>query len=145
MAANTIILKRDCQNFQGIAGGVITPGDLIKRASDDTVVVHSTARGHCQKMFALENGLYGQTISDAYAACDAVPCFVARRGDIIYARIKASENIVIGDLLESAGDGTLQELTTSALSDLEYPNSIVGYARAATNVGTVARIAVEIA
>jgi len=143
--ANRVILKRDCQEGEGIAGGAITPGHLIMRNSSNALVVHNKARGNCQKMFALENELYGGDIDTAYASGDRVPYFIPKRGDVVLCRIKASENIVIGDVLESAGDGTLQELTQTSTSDLEYPNSIVGYALEATNVSKVAKIAVEIA
>lgn len=144
--ANTVVLKRDSQEGEAKAGGAITPGDLIKRTSSDTVVVHSTAGGLCQKMFAKENELYGETISDAYASGDRVPYFIARKGDVINCRLKASENIHIGDPLISAGDGTVKlALDVSAPSTVEYPGLIVGWALEASNSASVARLAVEIA
>jgi hypothetical protein len=144
--ANCVVRKRGCQNGEGKAGGTIYPGDLIKLKSDDTFVVHPVAAGPCQKRFALENELYGKGLTDAYASGDRVPYFIAYRGDVINARLKISENIHIGDPLISAGDGTLKlALDVSAPSAVEYPELIVGWAREASFVASVARIDVEIA
>lgn len=140
--ANRVILKRDCQEGEAAAGGAITPGHLIKFNSSGALVVHATAGGNAIKMFALENELYGQSTADAYASGDRVPYFVARPGDVIQCRIKASENISVGDFLESAGDGTLQEVTSDS-ADLNNAN-VIGLALDSTNTGSVVKIAVLI-
>lgn len=143
--SNTIVLKQGCQSGEAVAGGTITPGDLIKRKNDNTVVVHSTANGWAHKMFARENELYGTSIADTYSSGDPVQYFVARRGDVINCRLKASENIHIGDPLVSAGDGTLKlAIDVSAPSAVEYPELLIGIAREASFVASVARIEVEI-
>jgi hypothetical protein len=140
--ANRVILKRDCQEGEGKAGGAITPGHLIAWNSSGDLVVHATPGGNAAKMFALENELYGQTTADAYADDDRVPFFVARPGDVVQARIKASENIAKGDYLESAGDGTLQKVTADS-ADL-YNANVIAVALDATNTGSVVKLAVQI-
>lgn len=140
--ANRVILKRGCQEGEGGAGGAITPGHLIAWNSAGALVVHATAGGNAAKMFALENELYGQTTADAFASGDRVPFFVARPGDVVQARIKASENIAVGDYLESAGDGTLQKVTADS-ADL-YNANVIGVALDATNTGSVVKLAVQI-
>lgn len=144
--ANTIILKQGCQNGEGKAGGAITPGHLLKRHTDGTLLVHATAGGCAQRIFAIEDELQGKGVTDAYSSGDRVQYFIARSGDMIQARIKASENIAIGDPLVSAGDGTLMKATTvAAPSTIEYPESIIGFALEATNTSSVVRLAIEIA
>jgi|WetSurMetagenome_2_1015567.scaffolds.fasta_scaffold257835_2 hypothetical protein len=144
-SGNTIIIKQCNQRVELTAAGTVKPGHLVMRDSNGKAVVHNKARGCAQKIFALENELYGQAITDSYASGDQVPCFIPRRGDVIMCRLKASENVAIGAWLESAGDGAVQKLTQTSTSDLEYPNSIIGYALEASNVGSEALIAVEIA
>ena len=144
MATNkTILLKGDPLRKEREAGGAITPGDLIKVGSDGKVVVHATAGGNAQRAFAIENDLAGEEIGDAYASGERVQYLVCRRGDEVMARLKASENVVVGDFLESAGDGTLQKHVVES-SGAIYVEQIVGMVLEASNVGTVARVAIEI-
>jgi hypothetical protein len=144
--ANTVILKQGCQRGEGKAGGTITPGHLIKLNSSGTLVVHSTASGIAQKRFAIENELYGKGITDNYSSGDRVQYFIGRTGDHVLARLKASENIHIGDPLVSAGNGTLMLATdVSAPSTVEYPECIIGYAGEASNSSSVALIDIEVA
>lgn len=92
------------------AAGAITPGHLIKHDANNKVVVHATAGGAAEKLFATEdvNILRGKTIDDAFATNDLVSYIPADNGDEIYAWLKGAQNVAAGDLLASAGDGTLQ-------------------------------------
>src|SRR3990167_1803540 len=133
MATNkTILLKGDPLRKEREAGGAITPGDLIKVGSDGKVVVHATAGGNAQRALAIENDLAGEEIGDAYASGERVQYLVCRRGDEVMALLKASENVVVGDFLESAGDGTLQKHVVES-SGAIYVEQIVGMVLEASN------------
>lgn len=110
MASNRIALITNGRLSEEIAAGAITPGHLLQMsAGADTVIVHGTEGGYAERMFALEDALQGNTIATAYTSGDRVTLFHAVPGDVVYAFIKAGENIAIGDKLISAGDGTLIE------------------------------------
>lgn len=142
-AARTIILKGDPIRKERAAGGTITPGDLIELMSTGAMRRHSTAAGNAQSSFALEDDLQGNEIGDDYSSGQRVQMAVFHTGMEVNARLKASENVAIGDLLESAGDGTLRKMALDSTSTYFY-NQLVAIALEASNVGTVARIAVEI-
>jgi hypothetical protein len=103
--------------------------------------------------FAVEDELQGGSIDDAYAASSRVQVWTPQRGDVVYALLKDGQNVVIGDLLESAGDGTLQKWVadtwTSQNVGTIYGQVIVGTALEAVDLSNsavaVGRIKVKIA
>lgn len=116
MASNdtpkTVLLKGDPLAGEALAGGAISPGDLIAKNSAGAVVVHGTASAKTAKLIARELEITGKGLSDNYASADQVIYWNARSGDEYYMFLQAGEDVAIGDLLESAGDGTLQAVTT---------------------------------
>lgn len=95
-----------CQH-EAEALGAITPGYLIERAAGG-VQAHSTAGGPANLHFANEYGMTGRTIDDAYAADDQVVFTTYSPGSGVYALVAAGAAAISeGDLLASAGDGTL--------------------------------------
>lgn len=145
MSNNTIKIKKysDIINEYD-AQAPITPGMVIILNSSNKVQAHNVAGGNVAPiMFALEDELQGNSIDDDYAADDKVQCWVTGRGDEVYA-ILADDTaaVVIGDLLESNGDGYLKK----HVSDVEsfesaepgsitvYPNQIVGVALEAVDL-----------
>lgn len=107
----TVLLKGSPVGCEALAGGAITPGHLIQLGSAGTLTVHSSAGLFTPVYIARENELIGNGISDAYASGDTVPYWHCKPGDEIYALVPASAAaIVIGDFLESAGDGTLRKV-----------------------------------
>jgi len=148
MAYNTIMLKSLAQNrLEKVAAGAITPGHLVKVTSSDAFIVHPTVGGAVIPIFALEDELQGKVITDAYASTDRVQANICQRGDEVNAILATSQTIIIGDYLESAGDGTLAKAQAQgSVSDGEsYPNRIVATAtEAVTTTGAVARICVRI-
>lgn len=106
--AQTIAVKHEGRYFlkERSAAAVITPGDLVESDGAGGVQVHSTVGGEGQRAFALENDLIGKGIDDDYAASDSVRYGVFPRGAEINAN--GSEAISEGDLVESAGDGTVR-------------------------------------
>jgi hypothetical protein len=129
MAKNTIKVKKYGDHIEEItAAGTITPGMLIEEGSGGTVVAHNSAGQNAIPMFALEDELQGNGVADDYSSGDKVQCWYPYRGDQVYCILADGEDIAIGDLLESAGDGTVQEHTASSAGAVEYPLAIIGQA-----------------
>lgn len=157
MAKNTITLKLRGQALrkEALAGGTITPGHLVQRTSSNTFVVHPNAASNAVPLFATEDDLQGKDIGDDYSSGEQVQANFFAQGEEVYAWLDGeSVAVVIGDPLESAGDGTLVKHTppdlevSGAAPDLQL-NQIVGYALEAVDLsdsGTAdGRIEIEIA
>ena len=132
MAKNTIIVKaydqvRDEKTATAVA---ITPGHLIERISTDLVQAHSIAGGPVNPWFAIEDAYQGKKITDDYAVSVIIFMWKPRPGDQIYAIADSGGAIVIGDFLESAGDGTLRRVgdIPSSAGVLELEGSIIAVA-----------------
>lgn len=111
--ANTILLKGRGIRKEAVAAGTITPGDLLTINSSGLLVRHATAGGAAAPLFAVENDIVGATIDDDYVTNDYVQSEYMYSGCSVLANVAAAASaIVIGDLLESAGDGTLRKATT---------------------------------
>lgn len=129
MALATIQLKGTGVSKEYDAGGVIRPGHLIALAADGDVDVHGGAGLNAVKMFALENELVGDGILVAYAAAERVKCWFPAPGSEVLAVLAASAAaIVIGDFLESDGDGTLRIATADAATDTAQRVAMVAQA-----------------
>lgn len=129
--ANTILLKgRDkVTRKEYVAGTAVNPGYLLALAADGEVDPHAAAAGNQSSIFAFENELAGEEITDAYGVGDQVLCMVCAPGVEILAVLAANAAaIVIGDYLESDGDGTLRVLTTAAATPETARRSVVGMA-----------------
>lgn len=108
----TVILKRyNNVQFEAIAHEAITPGSLVEVMSTGKIKNHATAQGNAIPYFVIEDAIMGKTIDDNVAQGDLARVMVAGRGDEVYAILDTSQTIVVGDLLASAGDGTLEEFT----------------------------------
>jgi hypothetical protein len=131
------------------SGSAIVPGMLVEEVAGGTVQEHSTAAANAQKLFALANIANGGTIDDVYAVGETVRYGAAHSGQKAFALVAASAiAIVRGDVLESAGDGTVRKATADAATDTSQRDSIVGYAREAVDNsggGTTARLRIRVA
>lgn len=113
MSYNTIKVKKYSDVIEEFeAGGTIYPGMLVELNSDNEVIAHDSAGGRALTMVALENELEGQDIDTAYAEGDPVQVWVPYRGDNAYMVLADGQNIAVGDMLESAGNGYLRKLNT---------------------------------
>jgi hypothetical protein len=130
MAFNTIKLKKYLDVIiERVAAEEITPGHLIELTSSNTVKKHATAGSTvAPKMFALEDELQGRGIDTVYDAADPVQCWIAQPGECVYAILADNCNIVIGDKLESKGDGTLREWTPLDSEAAGHEHSLVAIA-----------------
>ncbi len=132
MAYNTIKIKKYSDVIEeATAAAPFTPGHLIEFTSAGKVRAHSTATGTALPMFALEDELQGKGITEAYSTDNLVQCWIAGRGDMVYALLNSGESVTAGDFLESAGNGNLQALTTGTpiAQAVETVNASGGTAR----------------
>lgn len=116
MARNRIDLKPYNDNYEErLASGVIIPGMLLERDSDNKYKAHSVALGAAEKLFAREDDKQGKTIDDSYAIGKRVSAFFCISGDEVNAIFTTGIAVAIGDKLESAGDGRLQLFTSGVV------------------------------
>jgi len=120
MAYRRIHSKGDYTYEEIEAGGTITPGHLLLLESTNKVISHNEVGGRSEVMFALENVLYGKSVSDDYSSGELCCLMLPRKGCEVCARLKTGQTCVIGDELVSAGDGTLQVRGTGASGVTEY-------------------------
>lgn len=108
----TILVRGEPSSREAIAAGAILPGHLIAMNSAGKVVVHPTAGGVAPaRYFAREEEFTDGGLDTAYASDDTVTYWACSPGDQVYALVAAAAPaIAIGDLLESAGDGTLRKV-----------------------------------
>lgn len=130
-------------------GTAIIPGMLVEETVLGTIQEHSTAAENAQRLFALTNLPIGGTIDDVYAVATTVRYGAAHRGQKVFGLLAAgAAAIVIGDALESAGDGTVRKVVTAAATADTERDSIVAYATEAVDNsggGAVARIKARVA
>jgi hypothetical protein len=136
---HSVIIKNYSNIFEEfIASEAITPGHLIELMTTGEIRKHTGSGGNVLPMFAVENELAGGGIDDAYAHEDPVSVWVPGRGSIVNALLADGQTIVIGDWLESAGNGTLTKSTAdtwaSANAGTIYGNNIVGQSIEAVNL-----------
>ena len=145
MAYRTILLKgsglaeiQDEANA-GVAG--IYPGCLLYISATDTVSLHAVANGPASPLFAKEDDLQGNTVSDAYTINNRVQFLRCKTGDIVAAQIAAHSSIAVGDWLVSNGAGYLTEFAPTSSGQDEYPNAIVARALEAVTTTTSTSLA----
>lgn len=97
----------DPQYDEGRAGGVITPGMLIKLNNSGVYVAHNASGVVAARQFALEDALQGKTIDDNYASGELVRFVHALPGDHILGILAAGQNVQDGTRLVSDGLGSL--------------------------------------
>ncbi len=146
MASNTIVVKGVGIRKERIANAAINPGHLVEVMSTDKLRVHASAGGVAQRAFAVENEVFGDDRTTAYAALDNVLYEVLMQGQELYAKLAASAPaIVIGDALESAGDGTLRKQVPGEAGDGLYDEAALAISAGdATDFKTTAIAAFKI-
>lgn len=147
MAIKRIIVKGTALRDEDIALGTITPGYLCEQNAGG-VEFHARAAEFAVPTFAVEMELVGNDIDTDYLINETVLLAHPRSGDIVNALVAASAAAIVrGDLLESAGDGTLRIATAAAATtQLERAATVAVAEEAVDNSGggTEARILVRI-
>jgi len=117
-----------------VANAALSPGHILELLSTGKVQKHSAANMIAKPLYlALENELEGEGIDDAYAADDIVQVGTFRAGDEVNVILADGQTIVIGDLLSSNGDGTVQKWVVSGDSSdwiKEQADEVIGMAQA---------------
>lgn len=136
------IRKIDIKTFgelivnEGTTSSTIYPGALVT-VVNGVVANHAVADGYTEHKLAMNQAEIGELVTDAYVSGDLVRVNTARAGDVYAVRLKANENVAIGDYLVSAGDGTVKKAgsgdTTILFKTLD-----------ASNVATVVLIRAEV-
>lgn len=115
--SRSILLRGDGYKKEGVAGAAVTPGHFVSLASTGKYVVHPTAGGAGDGLFAMQPEWSGNnsTLDTAYALNDQILMIAPDTGAEIYALLAPSAAAVaVGDKLESAGNGTLRKITDKA-------------------------------
>ncbi len=136
---NVIVLGGDYVQVNDLAASeTIVPGKLVDRFNNGGVIRwrnQATASIACVPAFAKEHSMANKGPDDAYAAGDLVEAAICQGGTAVWAFIASGQNIVAGNKLESAGDGTLKIFSAGIVLASALENK--------PNVNVLTRIRVE--
>lgn len=122
MSLNTITRihsKGDYRYEEHVASTTITPGMLLEINSSNQVLPHNSASTVGEALFAMEDALQGNEVSDNYSANNVCCCMLPAKGSVVNALLLAGVSYSVGDILESNGDGTLTTGTTYPIAVVE--------------------------
>ncbi len=139
-ANNRILISGDPLIAELEVGANATAAKMIP----GTIVVHDTNAQDVKESGAEPHSVVGvleamptMKKTDAYAVGDQ--CRVIMSACVCQVRLKAGENIAVGDRLKAEADGLAAKLATGALGAQGAP---IGYALEASNVAEVTYIAI---
>ena len=121
------------------AKAAITPGHLVERINTAGTwqwQKHSTAGGAGGRFVATEQSMLNLGVDSAYAAGDLVEVSELAGGSYAWMFIASGQNIVFGNKLESAGDGTLRILASGV--------ALFSAVETKASVTTLTRLRVEV-
>jgi len=118
------------EEFLVASGASLKPGTLVRRTSATECNVHATSGGDGASLILLEDAYQGLGTDDAAAQATRVYAEYVIPGALRYVRLKADENVAVGDLLISGGDGTLIKTTGS-------PVKVFAICEEASNIASV--------
>lgn len=130
-APNTIFLGGErTQINDRTASEAIKPGHLVELFNNAGIIrfrKHSSAGADTARLIATEMAMMNKGVDDAYALADLVEVSAGRGGSTFWMRIASGQNIVAGQKLESAGNGTLRAIAsgTALFSSLENSGAVV--------------------
>ena len=124
---------------EGISGAEIIPGQLLIQKTTGKYHPHDVVGGNCELLVAFERELLGKGVEEVIPANTRFQFLQARSGDELYMILEDGENVGIGDLLVSNGNGNLKKLVdvdidSSAATGTVYPASIIGSAQEALDL-----------
>lgn len=127
----------------GVASGSgILPGMLVRPTAVSgvrpTFAVHNVAGGNGVFFLVLENRYYGDAVTGggvatAWTDASDIEVEIPMPGSLRALLLKASENVAVGDLLVSGGDGTFIKATAFSSGN---PYRYFAQVLEASNVGT---------
>lgn len=108
--AFTIVLKGGGGHYEeGKAGSAIIPGQSVQLAADGDYDPNPASKAESIKgdlILAIEDGLQGKTVSDAYGVGDVVFLYIPQRGDVVNVLVKSGQDIAVADKLNVEGGGS---------------------------------------
>jgi len=121
---------------------VITPGMLVERINTAGVWQwrkHATAAGAGVRAVATEQSMLNKGVDIDYAAGDLMEVSELAGGSSAWMLIASGQNIVFGQNLESAGNGTLRAIAAGValFQALETKNNSAGPGNARIRVNAV--------
>lgn len=109
------------------AAAVITPGHLVERDDVGNIIRWKVATADIAgpPAVALNQSMLNKEVDDTYAVGDLVEASIGHKGAAYWMLIASGQNIAAGDLLGSAGDGTLKiNATVNRFTALETKASV---------------------
>lgn len=108
----------------------IYPGMLLEINSSGNAIKHNSASTVAEKMFAMEDALQGDDVTDVYTSGTKVCVLIGQSGTVVNALCNSGTNYTKGTIVESHGDGTLASGST-------YPIGVVEVATDLSDSGAV--------
>jgi hypothetical protein len=119
MATNQIVLKGSNHYDEGTLAAAVSPGQAVELQPtskfDQVQASQAEALKQGIPLVAIEDGLQGKTVDDAYSSGDIVFTYQPIAGDHVQVLVKDGQVIAIGDKLvvEGAGSGLWLGITGS--------------------------------
>jgi len=134
--------------FEALTAAALTPGDLVEKNSSGNLAAIASAGKVNGKLFVLENPFASDptqtALAQTWASGDSARYVYAQRGDLVYARVAASQTVVIGSQMISTTTAGCLGVTTVDATTLD--GALVGLAEeAVTTTGSTGRVKVRIA
>lgn len=115
---NTIFLGGDRTQVGDLAvSEAVTPGMLVETFNNSGTIRwrKATADLDIPPAFATEQAMLNKGVDDAYAASDLAEVSIGHKGATFWGLIASGQNVSAGNLLGSAGGGTLKTSATKAI------------------------------
>jgi len=126
---NTIFLGgRKTEVNDLAASAVLTPGHLVERFNNAGVIRWRAATADVAgpPAVVLDHAMANKGVDDTYAIGDLVEVAVLEKGAAAWMLIASGQNVAAGDLLGSAGGGTLKTgATVARFTALENKPTVV--------------------
>ena len=123
---------------EGTAGATILPGTLVAQTGDDIAKSTNDGTTASRLLLAREFGeQFGKKITDPITTGQHIVCVAPRSGEFFNVCISASQTLVVGDALTSAGDGTFKK---AGAGDAIYCYAQVASNNAANNTLILATV-----
>jgi hypothetical protein len=114
---NTVFLGGDRTVVNDLeTSAILTPGMLVERAINAGVVRWKLATADIAGPSAVctDQSMVNKGVDDNYAVGDLVEVSILHKGAVAWCLIASGQNVAVGNLLGSAGDGTLKTGATVA-------------------------------
>tara|TARA_R110002167_G_scaffold141016_2_gene329054 strand:+ start:24 stop:461 length:438 start_codon:yes stop_codon:yes gene_type:complete len=103
MATNKIVLKGSNHYDEGVLAAAVSPGMAVELQPTSKIDLVQASQAEALKqgipLVAVEDGLQGKTVDDAYALGDIVFTYQPVAGDHLQVLVKDGQVIAIGDKL----------------------------------------------